>query len=507
MKSAHTNYTQTIRNRAQVPGLDQLVSPSQYNLNGKSVGAASAPTRGVVVTPTLPPHIFAENKQPLTIPFTLPSQDERLSSTPQLVYCLSLLQIWMSSPDAITDPTLRTWLKTIENDEDEKERFNTLATDLLRVFANDELKDSKAVAEVINIAPVLQKDNFRYLLRKFYDGVDRSDLLNVSQLEGLAQIIQGAVPNYLDSDDLVKILKLLNARLKDTHSQSPHYIYRLTLGVSNVLDAMADTGVDGLDREQLHEPLLAYLESLKKSSDPYLVYQAAYAFQALQYVPDNETPWEAAMRRTGKVIQGVSGLVSAAKAFDLSGFIEGLGSIQQGLAGVTEIYGLAKTAYEGVSSLVEGGQGFLESLKEGLSFERKQAWYSALRGADALIRDGRFAEFRKLVCEAPCRHDPAFQWGVCQRLGILAANQTWDTEIRQNAIEFLGDIYQNDAMWGQKVNVKQWIVHILMQLASLPGSALQCMCHKKDQRLTITLLLAFECTTINRFCLTLLDTQ
>jgi hypothetical protein len=225
---------------------------------------------------------------------------------------------------------------------------------------------------------------------------------------------------------------------------------------------MADTSVKGVNREKIHEPFTSYLEGLKGSSDPYLVYQAAYAYQALLCVPDDESLWQATLRRSGKVIQGVSGLVSAAKGLDMYGFIEGLGKIQEGLAGASEIVQTVKTAYDGAMSLAKGGQGFFSCLEEGLSFDRKCAWYTALRGADEVIRDGQLAEFRKLVCEAPCRRDAAFQWGVCQRLGQIAADSMWDTGTRQSAIAFLGDMYRNDAVWGDQVNVKQWIMNILM---------------------------------------------
>ncbi|KAF9343047.1 hypothetical protein BGX34_007288, partial [Mortierella sp. NVP85] len=172
------------------------------------------------------------------------------------------------------------------------------------------------------------------------------------------------------------------------------------------------------------------------------------------------------MRRTGKVIQGVSGLVSAAKGLDLIKFIEGLRDLQKGLAGAAEVVRVAKTAYDGVVSLVDSGNDFMDCLKEGFSFDHKRAWYSALRGADTLIRDGELATFKRLVCEVPFRLDPAFQWGVCQRLGEIAANPMWDADIRQSAILFLGEIYQNDAVWGQQPSVKQWIMNILMQLNS-----------------------------------------
>ncbi|KAK3810998.1 MAG: WD40-repeat-containing domain protein [Benniella sp.] len=236
---------------------------------------------------------------------------------------------------------------------------------------------------------------------------------------------------------------------------------------------MADASVQGLNRETIHEPLSAYLDGLKQSSDPYLVYQAAYAYQALMCVPDDESLWQATLRRTGKVIQGVSGLVSAVKGLDLNGFIEGLGKIQEGLAGASEIVRVVKTAYEGAVSLRESGQGFLDCLQEGLSFNRKCTWYTALRGADTLVREGSFVEFRQLVCEAPCRRDVAFQWGVCQRLGEIAANSEWNDETRQSAIVFLGEIYRDDLAWGDHTIVKQWTLNVLVQLTSVSTCDIQ----------------------------------
>ncbi|KAG0203886.1 hypothetical protein BGX31_003294, partial [Mortierella sp. GBA43] len=134
---------------------------------------------------------------------------------------------------------------------------------------------------------------------------------------------------------------------------------------------------------------------------------------------------------------------------------------------------VVKDAYEGAAALAAGGQGFFKGLKEGLSFSRKTAWYTALRGADTLIRDGQLSAFKTLVYQAPCQRDVAFQWGVCQRLGDIAANSAWDTDARQGAIAFLGEIYQDDVTWGQHATVKQWILNILIQLSSGSGSDVQ----------------------------------
>ena len=443
--------------------------------NAQSPILSSQPTPGSSGA-LLPQGIFTENVNPPATTFAPPQADERVDDIRQLAACLSLLRYSHPSDDVL-EPAARKWIQDVENNSDEQERLKVLATEVIREYARDELKNAEAVAEVVCLAPVLDNDDFQFLLRQFHSGIDQSDLLNVPQLHGLADLIRGADPGYLDSDDLVKILELFSTRLRSTHLQSTNYIYQLTFAISHVLDAMADTKINGLDRERLHTPLGSYLDKLKGSSDPYLVYQAAYAYQALQYVPDNDTLWQKTMRRTGNVIQGVSALVSAAKGLDLNGFIDGLGlgDIQQGMAGVSDMYKLVNTAYKDATSLTSGGKDFLDCLKESFSFEYKRAWYPALRGADTLIQSGQLAKFKKLVCEAPCRQDPAFQWGICQRLGEIAANSLWDADTRRSAVSFLGEIYSKDMEWGRQVNVKKCILSILVQISSLSGSVAQCM--------------------------------
>jgi len=89
-----------------------------------------------------------------------------------------------------------------------------MAIELVKAFKRDDIKDVKAVVEVGCPAPVLDKDTFNDLLKEFYSGVDHSGLLNIHQLEGLAQLIQGARPSHLSPDDLVKILSFLSTRFE-----------------------------------------------------------------------------------------------------------------------------------------------------------------------------------------------------------------------------------------------------------------------------------------------------
>ncbi|KAG0309998.1 hypothetical protein BGZ99_000736, partial [Dissophora globulifera] len=219
--------------------------------------------------------------------------------------------------------------------------------------------------------------------------------------------------------------------------------------------------------------LTAYLQKLIKSADSYLAFQAAYASQALLWISNDEDIWKAVLRRAGTVTTGIAGLVSAAKALDVAKFFDGLGNIQEGLEGAGEFFGLVTDAFKGVADLMESGQGLQQSLKEGFSFSRKQKWYPVLRATDTLLRDGELIKFKSLVCDVPCRKDVAFQWGVSQRLGYVAADSHWDSDTRQGAIMCLGEIYRNDVAWGESVQVKQCILNILMQLVSESSFAVQ----------------------------------
>ncbi|KAF9559906.1 hypothetical protein EC968_006410 [Mortierella alpina] len=427
----------------------------------------------------LPTDIFPLDRVERFTKIELPKPDASFTTTPQLVYCLELLSKIQSCSGnaAMIDETLddneRDWIHTMAQDPDEQERLHSIESKLIAEFIDDDLKEATTVTEIVCLGPVLKQPHYRKLLGTFIDGIDQSTFLEFGLLNGLALLIQSARGNYLRQDDLVSILRVLSTRLQRTHQQSSEDLYQLVKTVSYVLDAMADSNVKGLSREQIHEPLCAYLDGLKDNSDPYLVYHAAYAYQALQYVPDDESPLQAVLRRAGAVATGISGLVSAFKSLDLNQFIDGLDQIQEGFAGAFQI---AKAGYEGVVALVdlaEKGMGVLDSLKEGFNFNNKRAWYPALRGSSTYIRNGELSKFKRLVSEAPCRRDPAFLMGICERLGDVAADTTFDLHTRQQAVDFLAELYKNDTDWGSEVMLKKWIFTILKRLSEVPHREIQ----------------------------------
>ncbi|KAF9966909.1 hypothetical protein BGZ70_000818 [Mortierella alpina] len=273
---------QTSRKRADKwggPGVKQKSIPQKKESRALDVAAVSK-------------KIFPDDIRPPTLPWTFPEPDGRVTDTLQLASCLGLLNHGSERlNEGAVDPAARKWLLETERSEEERVRLKALARDLICAFTNDEIKHKEAVDEIVCIVSVLDKDDYRFLLGKFLEIIEGRRILDFAAVGGLAQILKrSSSPRFLHAQDLIEILTTISTRLQETHTQSPDHIFELTVAVSSVLDAMADTNVSGLDREALHGPLLTFLGSLQGASDLHLKYYASYAFQALLCVPDNESP-------------------------------------------------------------------------------------------------------------------------------------------------------------------------------------------------------------------------
>ncbi|KAI8348177.1 hypothetical protein B0O80DRAFT_490105, partial [Mortierella sp. GBAus27b] len=108
----------------------------------------------------VPESIFPRNIRPPLYEFKPPQPDARLDDTPQLVYCLGLMQT-VKDPDELLDSVAQSWLQIVIQDADEQERLKILATGIIRAFKKEEIKDAKAVTEVVQLAPVLESNDLR----------------------------------------------------------------------------------------------------------------------------------------------------------------------------------------------------------------------------------------------------------------------------------------------------------------------------------------------------------
>ncbi|KAG0363531.1 hypothetical protein BGX24_004878, partial [Mortierella sp. AD032] len=242
------------------------------------------------------------------------------------------IALQMKSP--LTDNELK-WLDEMDKNPMKKTYIRWLTTCMVVEFIQDPNKESLKIAEVVALGPVLDRESYRKLLSSIIGGFEDAQILDIDLLQGLVQLLQTASPGFLVSDDLAKIVGVLRIRLQGTQQQSPKHSFHLTLAVSRVLDVIAEHGVKDLNHIEEYEALCGVLLGLKGSSDPYLMYQTFYAFQALQYIPNDGTALQAGLRHSPEALDGLVNVTAVFK-LDLDAVLEGLASLQEALGGVTE---------------------------------------------------------------------------------------------------------------------------------------------------------------------------
>ncbi|KAF9137790.1 hypothetical protein BG015_002605 [Linnemannia schmuckeri] len=421
--------------------------------------------------------IFPENVAKPTLKTDLPKPHARVDKTPQLVYCCSLLlkaqeSISLASgsdasQDLPLDDKQREWVQLI--DPVLQDRYRCLVEQLVKVFTDNQLKASAVVTEIVLVGPVLDRDTYRSLLSCFISKFEQTTVLDVILLQGLVQLVECASSGYLVDDDLVRIATVLSKELSIIHVCMSDHPLHLTLSLARVLDVMVAGKVKDLNRERDHQPMLKLLDDLRNSDNVVQRYEAIYACQALQYAPDDETPLQV-LWRYAKVAVAGAGAVSSVFKLDPEGLLKGIESLQKISA---EAVGAVSIGIEVVETLRVGAGGVVRASETKFDFMKKRSWYLALQGTALFIRQGRLSDFNIVVSQAPCRRNANFQWGICRQLGEIAVDPLWDILVRQQAIEFLSELYKSGSDWEPHVDIKRWTLTILVQISELSDVSLK----------------------------------
>ncbi|KAG0019353.1 hypothetical protein BGZ80_005944 [Entomortierella chlamydospora] len=186
------------------------------------------------------------------------------------------------------------------------------------------------------LAPVLDQEEFRKLLQAFVDSIDDSRVPEANMVDGLVHLMRNPRPRNLDANDLVKLLELVNTRLQDIRDEPTQQIHKLTLAISGVIRNMAGSDIRGLSCVQLHGSFFKHLEGVQSRLEPYLIYQAAYAFQALQYVLDDKLHSKSIQENMEDLLRGIMGVTNDIKDFDFGRLMEELNRIHKTKAKVTK---------------------------------------------------------------------------------------------------------------------------------------------------------------------------
>ncbi|KAF9079954.1 hypothetical protein BGX23_002912, partial [Mortierella sp. AD031] len=429
--------------------------------------------------------IFPNNVARPTLTTELPKPHARIENTPQLVFVYSLLTRSPSTSvattggkeegDAVNDSPVapltdnqREWVKSI--DPVEQGHFAWIVEQLVNAFSEDTVKSPIAIAEIVLLGPILDHDTFRSLLSCFISKFEQTIPMDLTLLQGLVQFVECAAPGYLVDNDLVRITTVLSKELAVTHNGTSNHLLHLTMALSRVLDVMVAGGIKDLNRERDHQPLMELLAYMMGDDNIHLKYQAAYAYQALQYLPDDETPLQVVWRYA----DGFAIIASTATdVFDLkpSELVEGLGRLEmaEGTA-----FGAVGAGIESFKTLTETGQGGVTAAsKHTYRSQEKRSWYLALQVTAGFIQRGRLQDLNRLVCAAPCRHNANFQWGVCRQLGEITTDSLWDDRTRQQAVDFLDELYRNENDWKMHTDIKRWVLAVLVQISALSDPSLK----------------------------------
>ncbi|KAG9064432.1 hypothetical protein KI688_003622 [Linnemannia hyalina] len=432
---------------------------------------AAHPQPNTAANGTLRVDIFPENVIKPIYKADLPKPHARVDKTPQLVYCCSVLSKAQgplqptSDSDVSLGPPLddkeKEWVQLI--DPILQDRYRWLVEQLVRAFNDNSLKASDVVTEIVLVGPILDRETYRSLLSCFISNFEQTTALDVTLLQGLVQLVECASSGYLVDDDLVRIANVLSKELSITHIGTSDHPLHLTLSLARVLDVMVAGKVKDLNRERDHQPMLQLLDGLKDNENVVQRYEATYAYQALQYAPDDETPLQV-LWRYAKVAAAGAGAVSSAFKLDPEGLLKGIESLQEiGAAAV----GAVSAGIEVVEALRVGADGVVRASENKFDFMKKRSWYLALQGTALFIHQGRLSDFNLVVSQAPCCNNANFQWGICRQLGEIAVDPLWDVHVRLQSVDFLGELYRSGSDWKPHVDVKRWILTILIQILGI----------------------------------------
>ena len=315
-----------------------------------------------------------------------------------------------SRPTTVDDLVQR--LRSDDIDQAEMDALKELSKAMISVFQDKPFLSF--VPEAAALSAVARSKDYEDLLRAFENAVTRGTMdktvLDPQVLLGLGSVLGCAKDNTGADLRMGSVLSSLQQRLESAVKEAESKAqYQLIRAVSAVLDVMNEVKTTGLDREQLHEPLLKKLSTLSKHKELHLSQAASYAYQALLGIPDNEGPWAALWRNAYNVTNAGAKVAGAVFTMDPSKLLEGLEMLQNVPDLISSMIDVSKKAADFLSAS--------RSTAEALKVSHKQkSWYVALRFTALLIHANAFEYLKDFVLRVPCLKEKDFLCGIFAQL-------------------------------------------------------------------------------------------
>ncbi|KAF9135413.1 hypothetical protein BGX30_011562, partial [Mortierella sp. GBA39] len=397
-----------------------------------------------------------------------------ITSTPQLVYCITLLL--NNSESALHGESVKRpvdlskkegrWLQGAKEDPEIQKYLCSLTSMMVRAFVDARSQCPDLTAEIVLLGPVLHRDDYHTLLSHFIKTLNHVRWQNIEYLRGMIHLVQSASPGVLADSHVDKILTAIRVHLEITTKDNHHLIFAAT----KILGVMASGIVKDLDRQRDHRPLLDVLHATS-CKDRSLEFQVECARQACLYLSADETPLRRVLCSAHLATTDVP-MIDEVSTLDVQTAIATVELLRHASSASAIDVDVVITEVDRARAGVIAGSD-AEVVKEAGQIRQKEAWYPALQAAETLVHHGRLVEFSQLVCDTSCCYDLNFQRGVCQIIGEIAIDPLWTVATRRGAIDCLLGLYRlhgADIDFDTGHNIRPSIVAILRHISSMKQS-------------------------------------
>ncbi|KAI9035806.1 uncharacterized protein KD926_002870 [Aspergillus affinis] len=317
----------------------------------------------------------------------------------------------------------------------EKEALQALVVSMVDLVRNQDL--ATYYLEASRLAQIADKERYFDLMRALTNAVTKysteGTILDRHLLPSLDYALRcrrtnPAAESFNPVSTLTSVFERLKLSFKQADIQTQ---YHLLFFLGTVLDTLIDLKVNGINREEIYEPLVNLLDQLKSHDEPRLAQAASYASEALRGVPDNVDVWNLFWQTSGQVISAASNIAGGVTSMDPGKFVTAAPE-------VLELYALLKDLLDAGHRRLEDRKKkkLEEALRNNINKNSNQRlWYRVLRYASLLLSANSFDVLQGALRDISIKLGSEFWCGLYAQV-----EQTWlrgDNGTKASAVDFI----------------------------------------------------------------------
>ncbi|OJJ94887.1 hypothetical protein ASPACDRAFT_48336 [Aspergillus aculeatus ATCC 16872] len=341
-------------------------------------------------------------------------------------------------------------------DEKEKSALRALISQMVGRF-RDKSRPSYYV-EASRLSRATTQSQYHHLAQVFsrsiVDNAEKGNALDGELLPSFVFLLRNNSEGY-SRDGLCAAVNALRERLDykiRENALEAQYLLCYTLGV--LLDVAVDIKASEIDKDTLRDPLLKLLADLKRHDEPRVAQAAAYAYEALKGISDNQSPWDIFWSNSGRVIAVAAKTAGAVSTLNPDKLLDTGPDL-------LELLEFLKKVYDGGIELFEARKEMDEVFVENIRrLPHQRLWYGILRYTSMLIFAGgiSFDTLEHILPKVPCGDSWQFWCGLYAQLeqGFLLGGQ----QEKDRIVQVVNATFDSKSLQETKAKnsrVRQWI--------------------------------------------------